>query len=65
MSIDWTKSSAVVIPQVDAVAVYENEAEEITIRQKDSMGGDDVIISIPKSFIPDLIKALEKVISQK
>lgn len=64
MSVDWNNDESVIVPQVDAIAVYENSAGGITICQKDPLGAEDAIIALPKYFVPALIEALQKSISK-
>jgi len=59
---DWSlKESAgdIVVPSVDAIAVYQNQQQDVVIRQQNSLGEDDHVIIIPKSNVRAVIKALQ------
>lgn len=53
-------SESVVIPSVQAVAVYTNPDGEIVIRQQSSSQDDDHFIAIPRSQVKALIKAIRE-----
>jgi len=58
---DWNadgNKEDVVIPQVDAVAVYQNGTGNVVIRQQDPMGDRDQFVVIPRGSVNTLIKAL-------
>jgi len=55
----WSDKDYVVIEPVDAVAIYQNPAGNIVIRQMGPMGEDDSIIVVPRSRLKDLITALQ------
>lgn len=60
-SNDWNwndNDDGVVIPAVQAVAVYTNPKGDIVIRQQDFMGEDDAVIIIPRSRATDLAAAI-------
>lgn len=59
VDFSWSDSQAVVVEQVDAIAVYPNPKGNIVIRQQGSMGEDDAVIIVPKSRLADLILALQ------
>jgi hypothetical protein len=58
---NWSGCEDVVVPQVDAVAVYLNDNGDIVIRQRDSMGGDDSVIIFPVSAHKAVIGAIKEV----
>ena len=63
MSKEWnwfgeSEKDSVVVPAVQAIAVYSNQAGEIVIRQEDSVGGDDSVIVFPKSQAKAIIDAI-------
>lgn len=63
MSTDWSwygdsEKDSVVVPAVQAIAVYTNSAGEIVIRQQDSMGEDDSVIVFPKSQAKAIVDAI-------
>ncbi len=63
MSKDWnwygdSEKDSVVVPAVQAIAVYSNPSGEIVIRQQDSMGNDDSVIFFPKSQAKVIIDAI-------
>ena len=62
---DWSKSDAVVIRPVEAVAVYTNTVGNVVIRQQGAdlsqpYGGEDTFIVIPRDRVSDVIKALQE-----
>lgn len=59
----WLSDDSVVIQRVDAVAVYINERNEVVIRQENQAGDGDAIIVIPVRCVPDLMEALQNVIT--
>lgn len=59
----WLSDDSVVIQRVDAVAVYINERNEVVIRQENQVGDGDAIIVIPVRCVPDLMEALQNVIT--
>ncbi len=64
---DWSKtdSDTVVVPSVRGVAVYENDRDDVVIRQEaGSLDGDDDFVIIPRAFVPALIKALQAVVEE-
>ena len=50
----------IVFPSVQAVAVYQNEAKDVVIRQQGSQGEDDSIIVIPARNVEALVYALQE-----
>ncbi len=59
----WSSEDAkdcMVFPTTHAVAVYQNAADRIVIRQEASMNGeDDSFVVIPREHVPALIAALQ------
>ena len=51
-------ADSVIVPQVQATAVYLNPNEDLVIRQQDILGEEDQLVIIPKIFLP---KFLEKI----
>ena len=65
---DWNSSSAkesLVLPRVDALAIYANNNGEIVLRQQGMDGHDDSIIIIPKSQAQEVIDAISKMLGDK
>jgi hypothetical protein len=65
---DWNSSSAresLVLPRVDALAIYANNNGEIVLRQQGMDGHDDSIIIIPKSQAQEVINAIATMLSDK
>ncbi|CAB3846373.1 hypothetical protein LMG3482_01891 [Achromobacter deleyi] len=63
---DWYSDEmrqSVVIPQVDAVAVYTNPNGDLVIRQRQPLGEDDHVIIVPMSYAQSLILAIQNVAS--
>lgn len=63
---DWYSEDCaedIVVPPVDAIAVYTNKKDHIVIRQKGSDGDEDSFVILPKSFVSRLISALQSEIS--
>lgn len=63
MSKDWSwygdsEKESVVVPAVQAIAVYSNTAGEIVIRQQSQMGEDDSVVVFPKSQAKAIIDAI-------
>lgn len=59
---DWNSEAMkrhVVVPQVDAIAVYRNPAGDIIVRQRNSTGEDDAVIFVPPSAVSALVKAIK------
>lgn len=56
--------NSIAIEQVDAVAVYTNVDGNLVIRQRDSMGGDDSIIVIPKAHASSLTRAINREVDE-
>lgn len=58
---DWYSADTkddIVVPSVQAIAVYLNSNSDICIRQQDSMDGEDAVIVIPRSQAKALAKAI-------
>jgi hypothetical protein len=65
---DWNSSSSresLVLPRVDALAIYANNNGEIVLRQQGMDGHDDSIIIIPKSQAQEVIDAIAKMLGDK
>ena len=59
---DWNwfaedSKESIVVPQVDAIAVYENADGDVVMRQQSGLGEDKVII-IPRGSVSAVVKAL-------
>jgi hypothetical protein len=48
----------IIIPRVDAIAVYTNSNGDVVIRQQDSMGDEDSIVIIPRLHVQTVIAAI-------
>lgn len=58
---DWLENKEnIIVPAVDAIAVYTNEDGNIVIRQQNPMGDDDYFVVIPLNNVPAVIKAVEE-----
>lgn len=60
---DWSSSEMkqhIVVPQVDAIAVYRNPDGDVVVRQRNSTGEDDAVIFVPPSAVAALVKALKE-----
>jgi hypothetical protein len=58
---DWLSNDdkeSVVVPSVQAVAVYNNGQGDVVIRQQDGMGNEDQVIIIPRSTAKAVAKAI-------
>lgn len=56
---NWLGAEAdVVIPSVRGVAIYENTAGDIVIRQQGENGEEDSLIIFPKSFAQQVAAAI-------
>jgi len=58
----WHEQDAkesIVVPSVQAVAVYANTDGDIVIRQQNPMGEEDAVIVVPRSSVGAIIKALK------
>jgi hypothetical protein len=54
------KNDDVIVPSVRAVAVYENQAGEIVIRQERSWSEDeDPVVIVPRAYLGPLIAKLK------
>lgn len=65
---DWSSASAresLVLPRVDALAIYANSSGEIVLRQQGMDGNDDSIIIIPKSQAQQVIDAIRDMLADK
>jgi len=65
---DWNSSSAkesLVLPRVDALAIYANNNGEIVLRQQGMDGHPDSIIIIPKSQAQEVIDAMSTMLGDK
>lgn len=56
---DNENKELIVVPQVEALAIYENPDMNIVMRQQDFMGEEDQVIVIPKSHLKSVIKRLQ------
>lgn len=64
---DWYADDmrqSIVIPQVDAVAVYTNPSGDLVIRQRQPLGEDDHVIIVPMSYAKSLILAIQNAASE-
>lgn len=58
---NWTKDEdAVVVPRVDAIAVYLSSGGQIVIRQEGPFGDEDSIVSFPIDYAEKLIAAIRR-----
>lgn len=65
---DWNSASAresLVLPRVDALAIYANNNGEIVLRQQGMDGQEDSIIIIPKSQAQEVIDAMSAMLVDK
>lgn len=65
---DWNSASAresLVLPRVDALAIYANNNGEIVLRQQGMDGQEDSIIIIPKSQAQEVIDAMSTMLGDK
>ncbi|MYN25465.1 MULTISPECIES: hypothetical protein [Duganella] len=65
---DWNSASAresLVLPRVDALAIYANNNGEIVLRQQGMDGQEDSIIIIPKSQAQEVIDAMSAMLGDK
>lgn len=65
---DWSSASSresLVLPRVDALAIYANSSGEIVLRQQGMDGSDDSIIIIPKSQAQQVIDAIGGMLASK
>lgn len=65
---DWSSASAresLVLPRVDALAIYANNSGEIVLRQQGMDGAEDSIIIIPKSQAQQVIDAIKGMLVDK
>lgn len=65
---DWNSASAresLVLPRVDALAIYANNNGEIVLRQQGMDGQEDSIIIIPKSQAQEVIDAMAAMLGDK
>ena len=65
---DWNSASAresLVLPRVDALAIYANNNGEIVLRQQGMDGQEDSIIIIPKSQAQEVIDAMSAMLGEK
>lgn len=68
MDFNWNgedEKEDVIVPRVDAIAVYSNAIGDIVIRQQDGMGGDDSLIIFPRIHAQLLIDAIQRQINDK
>jgi hypothetical protein len=65
---DWNSASSresLVLPRVDALAIYSNTNGEIVLRQQGMDGNEDSIIIIPKSQAQEVITAITGMLNDK
>ncbi|MRW85845.1 hypothetical protein GJ698_17350 [Pseudoduganella sp. FT26W] len=65
---DWNSTSAresLVLPRVDALAIYANSNGEIVLRQQGMDGHDDSIVIIPKAQAQVVINAIADMLADK
>lgn len=65
---DWNSASAresLVLPRVDALAIYANSNGEIVLRQQGMDGNEDSIIIIPKTQAPEVVAAITSMLADK
>lgn len=63
---DWNSASAresLVLPRVDALAIYANSNGEIVLRQQGMDGSEDSIVIIPKSQAQEVINAISAMLA--
>lgn len=56
---DQENKDLIVVPAVEALAIYENPNMDIVIRQQDVMGEEDQLVIIPKTHLKSVIKRLQ------
>lgn len=59
-SFDWVDNESIVLKQVDAIAIYTDDDNDIVIRQRVPLGDDDSIVSFPHSQLAAVMLALEQ-----
>ncbi|SDF42360.1 MULTISPECIES: hypothetical protein [unclassified Duganella] len=65
---DWSSTSAresLVLPRVDALAIYANSSGEIVLRQQGMDGNEDSIIIIPKTQAQHVVTAISEMLADK
>ncbi|MBV7535633.1 hypothetical protein KW842_07640 [Duganella sp. sic0402] len=65
---DWNSASSresLVLPRVDALAIYTNANGEIVLRQQGMEGNEDSIIIIPKTQAQEVINAMTNMLADK
>lgn len=67
---DWNwhgevEKEEIIIPRVDAIAVYQNGSGDIVIRQQDSMGDEDSTIIIPRMHAQSIVDAILRQMNNK
>lgn len=55
------EAGQVVVPEQQAIAVYENPHGDVVLRQEAPMGDDDHFIYVQHTYLPTLIAALEQI----
>lgn len=70
MAGDWkwhgeNERESIVVPAVQAIAVYTNPAGDIVIRQEDPMGNEDSVVVLPRGSVNALIKAMKAEAAKK
>lgn len=61
---DWVADKDdVIVPSVDATAVYTNLDGDLVIRQQTRYGEDDQVIIIPKKYVPSLLEKIQTLIN--
>ena len=75
-SFDWDARDTkdVVIPRVDAIAIYTNSDNNIVIRQRDAIPADistspfahpeDAFVILPRRHLPEVIQRLKELLAE-
>jgi hypothetical protein len=75
-SFDWDArdNKDVVIPRVDAIAIYTNSDKDIVIRQRDAIPADistspyaqpeDGFVILPRQHLPKVIQRLKELLAE-
>ena len=57
---DWSDKRSIVIPRVDAIAVYTNSEGDIIIRQQHAHSSVDSVIRVPARSAHSVIEGLQR-----
>ncbi len=62
---DWLQNPSIIVPAVEAIAIYENGVGDVVIRQQNHLLDEDSVLVVPRANIKALIDGLKPYIKKR